>query len=91
MKENGGSVVGTKGTEFWPERCNVPVTRKGDTLYFHYDWLQASDIVCDKIAKPKSVMAKGVAIPHEWKDGRLTIRLPYTMLDNLTTVVEVRQ
>lgn len=91
MKENKDSIVGTKATEYWPELCNVPVTRKGDTLYFHYDWLQTSDIVCDKIAKPKSVMAKGVAIPYEWKEGRLTIRIPYTLLDNLTTVVEVKQ
>ena len=90
MRENGRSIVGTRGTDLWPERCNVPVTRRDDTLYFHYDWLQCGEIACEGVAEPLSVEARGRPVPYEWKGGRLRIRLPYDRVDNLTTVVEVR-
>lgn len=90
MRENGRSIVGTRGTDLWPERCNVPVTRRDDTLYFHYDWLQCGEIACEGVAEPLSAEARGRPVPYEWKGGRLRIRLPYDRVDNLTTVVEVR-
>ena len=42
------------------------------------------------LTRPKSVTAKGVAVPWEWKDGKLTIRLPYDLPDNLTTIIDVK-
>ena len=89
MEKYGYAFKGAEGTDLWPEKSNVAVTKTGSTYHFLYDWLQTGDIVCEDFPKPVSAKIDGEAVPFEWKDGRLRIKIPFKKLSNLTTVVDV--
>ena len=91
MAENGEAMLKSEGTEFWPERCNVPVTRSGRTLHFFYDWHADGDVVCKGVARPVRVSAGGKDLAFTWENGVLTISFPYALRQALTSIIEVEE
>lgn len=90
MKSNRESVFGTSAGP-WPERCNVPVTTKGDTWYLHAlpDFKDA--IVATGVEKPARVtlLRTGQALDYTYADGRLEVRIPESVRTSLPDVVKV--
>ena len=88
MRVNGAALTAS-GTRYWPEKCNVPVTQRGATYYFLYDWLQTGRIVCTDFPRPVRVEIGGTEIPYVWTNGTFEVAIPYDKSSHLTTVVTV--
>lgn len=90
MKHSGASVFGTSAGP-WPERCNVPVTIKGDRMYLHALPEFKETIKLTGVERPQSVklLRTGEALQYTFKDGCLQIDIPARMRTELVDVVEV--
>lgn len=90
MKENRETVFDLEPNRYWPEQCNVPVTRRGDTLYLHIPYGCAEKVVFRNCLKPRKLTwMDGSAVPHEYRDGTLTIPLPNEKLTGMSVIVKL--
>lgn len=88
MRINGESVFNAEGTEFWPEKCNVPVTKHENILYLHAHWLVDYAVELREVERPRLVMLNGVEIPYLYDDRILTVWVPPAMQSALTNVIK---
>ncbi len=96
MKTNDESVFGINGGGPWPERCNVPITCKDRTWYFHANASDATEkkpvVLTGCETKPRSVtlLRTGDALPFEYKNGTLSFAIPEKLkAKKVTDVVRV--
>lgn len=95
MKTNRDSVFDIDGGGPWPDRCNVPITCRDTTWYFHATAEQATEkdpVVLTDASRPVSVtlMRTGAAIDHAFENGTLSFVVPEDLkADEVTDVVVV--
>ncbi len=91
MAHSGGSLRDVEPGP-WPERSNVPITRKGSVWYAHFDWVHDLPAVLQGVRRPVSVrlLRDGEAVPFAWQDETLEITLPGDRRTTLLDVVEIR-
>lgn len=88
MNENSEAMFGTEPGP-WPERCNVPVTCRGNIWYLHAVWTCDYPIELKGVARPVSVTLKGEDIPWKYENRVLTFSIPYGRKTVLTDIVKV--
>jgi len=91
MKQNGESVKKASGTDFWPERCNVPVTRNGKTLFLHVHWRVDYPVEFNDIDEPVSLTLNGKALPYQYENRTLSFDLPEGDSGLLTRIVRFEE
>ena len=90
MKTNGVAVRDVEGGP-WPDRCNVPVTTKGQHFYFlappHFN----ESIVLKQSPKPRNLTLMGSAavIDAHYENEVLTFQLKPTQQSGLVDVVDM--
>ncbi len=96
MSTNEASVFGIDGGGPWPEQCNVPITTKDRTWYFHAKQNHATEqnpvILKECPAKPLRVtlMRTGEPLDYNYRDGQLRFVIPYSLKAiKVTDVVQV--
>lgn len=97
MKTNKESVFGINGGGPWPEKCNVPITCKDRTWYFHAKKEEATDstpvVLKDCSAKPVSVilLRTGDELAFDYQEGTLSFSIPENLkARKVTDVVKVQ-
>lgn len=97
MSTCSNSVFGINGGGPWPEKCNVPITCRDRTWYFHSKKDMATEknpvVLKDCPAKPISMtlMRTGDAIPFTYKNKMLTFAIPKKLkAGKVTDVVKVQ-
>ena len=92
MKTNGPAVIGTQGGD-WPEKSNVPVTRRGRTWFLHAtpDFKEEKLVLADAPGQPKSVKLRSSGQRLEFKrvGPKVEITLPKAQRSALPDVVDV--
>ena len=96
MSTNQASIFGINGGGPWPEKCNVPITVKDRTWYFHSKYNHATEqnpvVLEDCPIEPLrvSLMRTGDSIDYSYKEGRLSFFIPELMKAvKVTDVVQV--
>jgi len=96
MSTNEASVFGINGGGPWPEKCNVPITVKDRTWYFHAKQNHATErnpvALKDCPVKPLSVtlMRTGDSIDYTYSSATLSFAIPDSLKSvNVTDVVKV--
>jgi alpha-L-fucosidase len=96
MSTNEASVFGINGGGPWPEKCNVPITVKDRTWYFHAKQNHATErdpvVLKDCPVKPLSVtlMRTGDSIDYTYSNATLSFAIPDSLKSvNVTDVVKV--
>lgn len=90
MNHSRESVIGAEaGT--WPEKCNVPMTRKGNRTYLHLlpDW--TGTVEAQEMPQPTAVRLQrtGEPLTFEWTNQTLRLTVPDAMRTELVDVVTV--
>jgi len=91
MNRNSESIFDVEGSH-WPEKANVPVTRKGKRLFAHVEWLfEGGDVVIEDIGKPLAAhsLSDGAPVDFEWKEMTLRFRIEGERRSNVNDVVEI--
>ena len=90
MGHSGDALRGESSDE-WPERSNVPTTRRGGTLYAHALFSFGEPIRIRGIGRPASVrlLRTGEEIAFVHDGGELTIDLPLDLRTAEVDVVEI--
>jgi alpha-L-fucosidase len=96
MKTNEESVFGINGGGPWPEKCNVPITVRDRTWYFHARQNQATGknpvVLKECAAVPLSVilLRTGDKIPYSYNKSTLSFSIPEELkAGKVTDVVKV--
>jgi alpha-L-fucosidase len=87
MAHSAESVLGTTPGP-WPERCNVPVTIKGDTWFLHVDWIHEEPAVIKDAATPiaATLLRTGEPVPFTRCGADVSVEIP---ADSRTTHADV--
>ncbi|SDT92911.1 alpha-L-fucosidase [Verrucomicrobium sp. GAS474] len=90
--EHSGVSLGDVEPGPWPERSNVPITRKGSVWYAHFDWVHDQPALIEGVRRPAfaTLLRDGKAVPFEWRENRLTVTIPPDRRTTLLDVVEIR-
>jgi alpha-L-fucosidase len=90
MAHSRASVIGTEPGPF-PERCNVPVTRRGTTWYLHALPGFKDTLEFRGVGRPVAVklLRTGEALPFDFANEKLSVRIDPSRRTPLVDVVEV--
>lgn len=93
MTHSGESLKDASAGE-WPEKSNVPLTRKKGKIYAHVGWIfdleEKVEITCLR-EKPASVrlLRTGDPVPYTYESGSLTLTIPVEWRTNKSDVVVI--
>jgi alpha-L-fucosidase len=90
MQHSGTALIGTTSGE-WPAGCNVPMTRKGNTLYLLPSFAFEGEIEVKGIQRPKSVkrLRDGGPMEFQYEKDMLKIKPPNDERTVLVDAIEV--
>ncbi|MDY6028348.1 MAG: alpha-L-fucosidase [Prevotella sp.] len=91
MDINKESVVGTSDFDDWNNLCNVPLTRRGSTVYAHLLKDLPGEVKLQWKEKPRKVvlLSDGKEVPYSYKKGQLLIRLEQSRRGSADDVVKM--
>lgn len=90
MAHSGESVTGTIGCK-WPKECNVPVTRKSNSIYLHLHWLFDDEVKLENIDKPEKLthLRSGKNVAFRYQNQNLIFKLDKNIKTIQTDIVKV--
>lgn len=89
MQVNAESVFDVEGTDLWPERSNVPVTRRANQLYLHIHWLVGTPAILSDLDEPVTVTLDGTPISYRYAERQLEVAVPYGHSSTLSKIILV--
>jgi alpha-L-fucosidase len=90
MTVNSEAVFEVESAALWPDKSNVPVTRRSNCLYLHIHWLVGTPAELTDLDEPKSVRLEGVPIPYQYQNRTLTVAIPHERSSTLSKIVKVQ-
>lgn len=90
MKHSGESVTGTQPAE-WPEKSNVPATRRGARVYLHALPKFVGGMELRETAKPVAVrlLRTGKPLPFSYENRTVRVTIPTQERTDLVDVVAI--